>query len=63
MIEGESFIKNPLLLTCIVTAMTGVMCILMGLLAEMVMRTFFESQGKPVYMVRAARNLRKVRTH
>jgi len=59
MIEGESFIKNPLLLTCIVTAMTGVMCILMGLLAEMVMRTFYESQGKPVYMVRATRNMRK----
>jgi glycosyltransferase involved in cell wall biosynthesis len=59
-VEGESFIKNPLLLTCIVTAMTGVMCILMGLLAEMVMRTFYESQGKPVYLVRAVRNLRKV---
>jgi glycosyltransferase involved in cell wall biosynthesis len=58
-VDGESFIKNPLLLTCIVTAMTGIMCILMGLLAEMVMRTFYESQGKPVYMVRATRNLRK----
>jgi hypothetical protein len=39
--------------------MTGIMCILMGLLAEMVMRTFYESQGKPVYMVRATRNLRR----
>jgi glycosyltransferase involved in cell wall biosynthesis len=55
--EGEAFIKNPLLLTCIVTAMTGTMCILMGLLAEMIVRTFFESQGKPVYLIRATRNL------
>ena len=55
--EGESFIKNPLLLMCIVTAMTGTMCILMGLLAEMIMRTFYESQGKPVYLVRATRNV------
>ena len=55
--EGEAFIKNPLLLTCIVTGMTGLICILMGLLAEMIMRTFFESQGKPVYLVRATRNL------
>lgn len=55
--EGESFIQNPLLLTCIVTAMTAVMCILMGLLAEMVVRTFYESQGKPVYLVRATRNV------
>jgi hypothetical protein len=55
--EGEAFIKNPLLLTCIVTGMTGLICILMGLLAEMIMRTFYESQGKPVYLVRATRNL------
>jgi glycosyltransferase involved in cell wall biosynthesis len=56
-IEGEAFIKNPLLLMCIITAMTGVMCILMGLLAEMMVRTFYESQGKPVYLVRATRNV------
>jgi glycosyltransferase involved in cell wall biosynthesis len=55
--EGEAFIKNPLLLTCILTGMTGLMCILMGLLAEMITRTFYESQGKPVYLVRATRNL------
>jgi glycosyltransferase involved in cell wall biosynthesis len=55
-VENEPFIKNPLLLMCVLTAMTGVMCILMGLLAEMIMRTFFESQGKSVYLVRAKRN-------
>jgi glycosyltransferase involved in cell wall biosynthesis len=55
--EHESFIQNPLLLMCIVTAMTSVMCILMGLLAEMVMRTFYESQRKPVYLVRVTRNV------
>jgi len=58
--EGESFIKNPLLLLTVLTAMTGVMCILMGLLAEMVVRTFYESQGKSVYMVRATRNVEKM---
>jgi len=56
-VVGEPFILNPLLITSIVTAMTGVMCILMGLLAEMIMRTFYESQGKPVYLVRATRNV------
>jgi glycosyltransferase involved in cell wall biosynthesis len=60
-VEGESFIKNPLLLMCIMTAVTGVMCILMGLLAEMLVRTFFESQGKPVYLVRATRNIEPVK--
>jgi hypothetical protein len=40
-----------------VTASAGVLCILMGLLAEMVVRTFYESQGKRVYLVRATRNV------
>ncbi len=57
LIEGESFIKNPLLLLTVLTAMTGIMCVLMGLLAEMIMRTFFESQGKRSYLIRASRNL------
>ncbi len=35
----------------------GVMCVLMGLLAEMLMRTFYESQGKSVYRIRATRNI------
>jgi glycosyltransferase involved in cell wall biosynthesis len=55
--EGESFIKNPLLLCAVLTAMTGVMCFLLGLLAEMVVRTFYESQNKRVYLVRATRNM------
>ena len=57
LVIGESFIKNPLLLITILTAMTGLMCILMGLLAEMIVRTFYESQGKSVYLVRATRNV------
>ena len=31
--------------------------LLMGLLAEMIMRTFYESQGKSVYSVRTTRNI------
>ncbi len=37
--------------------MTGIICILMGLLAEMITRTFHESQGKAIYMVRNTRNI------
>jgi hypothetical protein len=40
----------------VMLALTGVTCFLMGLLAEMIMRTFYESQGKAVYLVRATRN-------
>lgn len=49
---GKPFIETPIPLICIMTAVTGIMCILMGLLAEMIMRTFFESQNKSVYLVR-----------
>lgn len=57
--EGKSFIVTPLPLLFVMSAITGVMCILMGLLAEMIMRTFYESQGKSVYLVRATRNVEK----
>jgi hypothetical protein len=33
------------------------MCILLGLLAEMITRTFYESQGKAIYNIRSMRNL------
>ncbi|HEV7869231.1 MAG TPA: glycosyltransferase, partial [Chthoniobacteraceae bacterium] len=57
--EGKPFIETPMPLLCVMTGMTGLMCILMGLLAEMIMRTFFESQNKSVYLVRATRNFEK----
>jgi hypothetical protein len=55
--HGKSFIETPLPLLVVMTAITGVMCILMGLLAEMIMRTFYESQGRRAYLVRQTRNL------
>jgi glycosyltransferase involved in cell wall biosynthesis len=54
---NKSFIETPLPLLCVMSALTGIMCLLMGLLAEMIMRTFYESQGKSVYTVRATRNM------
>jgi glycosyltransferase involved in cell wall biosynthesis len=54
---SKSFIETPVPLLCAMAAMTGLMCILMGLLAEMIMRTFYESQGKAVYLVRETRNM------
>ena len=53
----KSFVETPLPLITAVAGSAGVMCILMGLLAEMIVRTFFESQNKSVYLVRSTRNL------
>ena len=54
---SKPFIETPLPVLCLVAGAAGVLCILMGLLAEMIVRTFYESQGKRVYLVRATRNV------
>ena len=51
------FTDTPLPMMAVFAFMTGVICILMGLLAEMITRTFHESQNKAIYMVRDTRNL------
>ena len=45
---------RPLLLMAILLVVLGVQLIIMGLLGELVMRTYHETQGKPIYMVREA---------
>ncbi len=44
--------NNPLLLLSVVLVIIGVQFILMGLVAELVIRTYHESQHKPTYVVR-----------
>ncbi|HSS95074.1 MAG TPA: glycosyltransferase family 2 protein [Candidatus Dormibacteraeota bacterium] len=44
--------NNPLLLLAVFLAIVGVQFILMGLLAELSIRTYHESQAKSVYVVR-----------
>jgi glycosyltransferase involved in cell wall biosynthesis len=48
---------NPLLLLSVTLGLVGVQFISMGLLGELLTRTYFESQGKSAYVVRATRNL------
>ncbi|HXM36859.1 MAG TPA: glycosyltransferase family 2 protein [Pyrinomonadaceae bacterium] len=51
-IEGVSFILTPLPTITVVMFAVGVQFLLMGLLAEMLVRTYHESQSKPIYAVR-----------
>lgn len=46
-----AFVQTPLPLLCVFLGVTGLISILMGLLAEMMNRTYHESQGKPVYKI------------
>jgi dolichol-phosphate mannosyltransferase len=55
--EGISMILTPLPTLVAMTFLTGVTSILLGLLAEIVVRTYFEAQGHPVYMVRETINV------
>jgi tellurite resistance protein TehA-like permease len=43
---------RPLTLLGILLTMLGVQLVTSGLLAELVTRTYYESQGKPIYTVR-----------
>jgi glycosyltransferase involved in cell wall biosynthesis len=44
--------ERPLLLLAILLIMIGVQFLAMGLLGELVVRTYYESQSKPIYFVR-----------
>ena len=48
---GKTFIETPLPLVCVMFVMTGILCLLMGLLSEILMRTYFEAQGKKPYHI------------
>ena len=49
---GVSFIQTPLLLLAAMLFILGFQSILLGLTAEMLVRTYHESQGKPIYFIR-----------
>jgi glycosyltransferase involved in cell wall biosynthesis len=56
--DNTTLVQTPLPLMFVFTALTGVICLLMGLLAELIMRTYHESQQKDVYLVKETRNLK-----
>jgi hypothetical protein len=44
--------NRPLLILAVLLLVTGVQLFCFGLLAELLMRTYHESQGRPIYRVR-----------
>ncbi|MGH1393261.1 MAG: glycosyltransferase family 2 protein [Trichormus sp.] len=49
---GEMIGNRPLLILAVLLLVTGVQLFSFGLLAELMMRTYHESQGRPIYRVR-----------
>jgi glycosyltransferase involved in cell wall biosynthesis len=56
LIKDVSMILTPLPLLTVLFFLVGVMGILMGLLAEALVRTYYESQGRAAYLIRKTVN-------
>jgi glycosyltransferase involved in cell wall biosynthesis len=57
--QDKSFIETPLPLAVVIFLLIGIIAIFMGLIAEILMRTYHESQDKPTYLVDCTRNCKR----
>jgi glycosyltransferase involved in cell wall biosynthesis len=57
--QATSFVETPLPLLFTLGFITGVMCILMGLLAEVLVRIYYEAQNKTPYTVKERINVER----
>ncbi|MHC4305790.1 MAG: glycosyltransferase family 2 protein [Planctomycetota bacterium] len=57
----KDFVETPLPVVAVGLLLLGIQMILIGLLAEMLMRTYYESQGKRAYIISSIR--RRPRAH
>ncbi len=51
----KDFVETPLPVAAVGLFLLGIQMILIGLLAEMLMRTYYESQGKRAYVISSIR--------
>lgn len=54
--EGAAIANRPLLLLAVLLIVLGVQFISLGLIGELVVRTYYETQAKPIYAVREELN-------
>jgi glycosyltransferase involved in cell wall biosynthesis len=52
LVVGDPIGDRPLLLLAVLMVLIGVQFLAMGLLGELMMRTYYETQRKPIYVVR-----------
>lgn len=55
LVQHQPIADRPLLLLGVLLAFTGVQLVTFGLLAELMARTYYESQNKPTYVIREIR--------
>ena len=54
---GKTFIETPLPFLAVQFFFIGILCVLLGITTDMVMRTYFESQSQRPYLVSHTTNL------
>jgi len=52
LVLGQPLADRPLLLLAILLVVLGVQLVIMGLLGELMVRTYYEAQGKSIYVIR-----------
>ena len=57
----KDFVETPLPIASVGLFLLGIQMVLIGLLAEMLMRTYFESQGKRAYVISSIRRASNTR--
>ncbi len=60
LVQHQAIADRPLLILGMLLAFIGVQFLTFGLLAELMARTYYESQGKPTYVIREVRESRPV---
>ncbi len=60
LVYNQSIVQTPLLILSALLFILGFHSILMGLTAELVIRTYFESQNKPIYVIRQIFGSKKI---
>ena len=55
---GESIGNRPLLIFALILGIAGVQLFSFGLLGELLMRTYHESQNRPIYRVREIKSMK-----
>lgn len=58
-LHGISFIQSPALLLGTLFSILGLMFLALGLLAELIIRIYYESQDKKPYLIRSTRNIKR----
>ena len=54
-LSGVDMTGNPLLILGAICVIVGMQMVMMGLLGEVTIRTYFESQNKPTYVIKKIR--------